>query len=244
MAKSLNSTFAARAHWGRLTVIEFARTARTAGGQTKPIWRFRCSCGAEVEKRAYDVVAGKTTSCGCAARDAKIEVQTRHGHAAKGALSLTYRSWRNMVTRGRNPNIECADRYSLRGIVVADEWLPGGDGLGFSRFLAHAGDRPTPAHTIDRIDNDLPYQPGNVRWSLSDQQANNRSSNVRIEHEGESLTVAQLAKRTGVKPSVIRDRIRLGWPVERLCSPRARAAFGTGRRSRPGVKPRHSQQPA
>jgi hypothetical protein len=143
-----------------------------------------------------------------------------------------------MLTRGRNPNILAAERYVLRGITVAAEWLPGGDDGGFSRFLAHVGDRPSAAHSIDRIDNDRPYEPGNVRWAVKTEQANNTCSNVLIEYEGASMTIAQAARAAGMKAQTIRDRIRLGWPADKLTAPRARAPFGLGRHSRPGVLPR------
>ena len=80
-----------------------------------------------------------------------------------------------MLTRARNPNIKCAARYVLRGITVASEWLPGGDGGGFDRFLAHVGLRPSERHSLDRIDNDAGYMPGNVRWATQAEQVRNRA---------------------------------------------------------------------
>lgn len=80
-----------------------------------------------------------------------------------------------MLTRARNPNIWCASRYVLRGITVAPEWLPGGDGHGYERFLAHVGPRPSEKHSLDRIDNDAGYVPGNVRWATQAEQVRNRA---------------------------------------------------------------------
>ena len=104
-----------------------------------------------------------------------VERSTRHGAAAGGVKTPEYRAWRHMLTRGRNPNATRADRYVLRGITVCDEWLPGGDGRGFDRFLAHVGNKPSPKHSLDRIDNDVGYRPGNVRWATQSEQMRNTS---------------------------------------------------------------------
>lgn len=198
-----------------MTPIEHVRDDRTSGGKKMPVWRFRCECGRETVARLYAVRSGATRSCGCA----RGKAQTRHGAAAGRQLTPEYRAWRCMLTRAKNPNIARADRYSLRGISVAPEWDSGGDGQGYARFLAHVGPKPGPDHSLDRIDNDRGYEPGNVRWATTRQQIINRSATVWIEKEGVRRTAKEWSALTGIRESVIVQRInKLGWSPDRAVS--------------------------
>lgn len=161
--------------FGRLIVLRHDHDHYTPGGKRKPKMLCLCDCGTEHVCGLYDMRAGKTTSCGCLGRELIARIKHLHGAAPKGAHTPEYRTWRNMLTRGRNPNIRNANRYVLRGITVAPEWLPGGDGKGFERFLAHVGAKPSPKHSLDRIDNEDGYRPGNVRWATHSEQMRNRS---------------------------------------------------------------------
>lgn len=237
MAKPISERFASKGKWGRLTPIEFVDFKTFPSGQRRARWRFKCDCGNEPIIDASAVASGNTKSCGCWATDVRAAAIT-HGAARTGAFAPTYRSWRNMLTRGRNPNINRAERYVLRGITVCDDWLPGVDGKGYERFLAYAGERPSPQHSIDRIDNDRGYEPGNVRWVVQSQQTRNQRRNKMVQYQGQLMTLVDAAEKSGIKYQVIRDRIRLGWPPEKWFLPRARAEFGLGKCSRPGVKPR------
>jgi hypothetical protein len=198
-----------------MTPIEHVRDDRTAGGKKMPVWRFRCECGSEKVARLYAVRSGATRSCGCA----RGKAQLRHGAAAGKALTPEYRAWRCMLTRAKNPNIARADRYSLRGIGVAAEWDSGGDGNGYERFLAHVGHKPGDDYSLDRIDNDKGYEPGNVRWATTREQITNRSATVWVEANGERRTIAEWSALTGIRQSVILQRInKLGWPSDRAVS--------------------------
>lgn len=238
MGKPIAIQFSEKRKWGRLTPIKFVRNDFTSGGQKRPIWLFRCDCGVDVETRAYSVISGTTLSCGCHAIDAGRAASTTHG-ATIGGHTPEYKTWRNMLTRGRNPNIDNAEHYVLKGVTVAEEWLPGGDGKGFERFLAHIGPKPSNEHSLDRIDNDSNYEPGNVRWASPKEQMANRSDNRLIPYKGEMVPLTVAARLEGMKPGVLRDRIfKLKWPEHRWFEGRARAEYGKGKHSRPGVKAR------
>lgn len=197
-----------------LALLARVRVEVTPSGQKKPVCSFRCTCGVEFEARLYDVNSGKTSSCGCA-----YSRPRSHGAAHKGSFTPEYRSYRNMLTRGRNPNHIHAHRYALRGIGVADEWLPGADGQGFARFFAHVGPRPSHRHSLDRIDNDRGYEPGNVRWASPIEQALNKSSTRWLTVNEETLPLTTWAHRKKLPPGVVRERIdKLGWSPERALS--------------------------
>lgn len=159
--------------FGRLVIGWLEYVHVTPGGKRKPMMACHCDCGGFHVASLYDIRSGRTSSCGCLHDE--VAQQARHGAARRKSHTPEYRAWRSMLTRGLNPNIKRADRYVMRGITVCDEWLPGGDGKGFERFLAHVGTKPSPKHSLDRINNDDGYRPGNVRWATAREQVLNRS---------------------------------------------------------------------
>ncbi|WP_157509585.1 hypothetical protein [Leifsonia sp. Root4] len=127
-----------------------------------------------------------------------------------------YNVWAEMKQRCANPRKHNYSRYGGRGVRVCARWLDS-----FAAFEADMGPRPD-GFTLDRIDNDGPYSPENCRWASMRDQARNKRSNRRLELDGESLTVADWATRTGVPSAVIRQRIdKHKWSVsDALMTPR------------------------
>jgi hypothetical protein len=100
--------------------------------------------------------------------------------------------------------------YGARGIGVSPLWVND-----YEAFRRYVGARPSPKHSLDRIDNDGNYEPGNVRWATTSQQARNRRSTRRLSAFGETLSVIEWSERFGVGESTIRLRLERGWVAER-----------------------------
>jgi hypothetical protein len=118
-----------------------------------------------------------------------------------------YVAWKDLLARCANPNNKYWPRYGGRGIECRF--------TSFEQFLAVIGCRPTPRHSVDRIDNNGHYEPGNVHWELPKPQARNKSTNHLITHDGRTQCVAAWAEDLGLNRQAIYDRLRLGWSVER-----------------------------
>lgn len=161
--------------FGRLIVMAAAGVSHD--GRT--LWRCKCDCGNEIVTRGKDLRQGKVNSCGCARREHCSErmkkINTKHGLRK----SRLYCVWRDMKVRVMNPNHKSYGRYGGRGITICEEWL---DYKRFYDWAMSSGYNPDAAFgecTLDRINNDGNYEPGNCRWVDLKVQANNRHKPVK-----------------------------------------------------------------
>jgi hypothetical protein len=180
----------------------------------------RCACGSERAFRVRYLREGRSRTCGCGiGRPGSVCVRT-HG----ASKTPEYRSWAAMHRRCLNPKHPCFGAYGRRGITICDRWL-----RNFPAFLEDMGPRP-PGTSLDRIDPNGPYSPGNCRWATLREQADNRRNQVWIEHAGQRKTIGQWACERGLARRCLEVRLASGWSV--------RAALETPvRRRRAGRAP-------
>jgi hypothetical protein len=146
----------------------------------------------------------------------------RHGMA----YSAEWRAWSKMKDRCANPTNNRYKHYGARGIGVCARWLK------FENFLADMGPKPSPAHTIERKDVDLGYEPGNCVWVHKSRQALNRTDTLRITVNGVTKALMDWAREIGLKSSTVHMRIdKYGWdPVVAATTPaRKHKTYGTSK---------------
>lgn len=186
--------------FGRLRVLQ--RSGATHGYTA---WLCRCECGRTLIVESRHLVRGGTRSCGCYSAELNRIRPVVHGQSA----SREYHAWESAKQRCSNPKNPNYQNYGERGIRMCDRWINS-----FEAFIADMGLCPH-GNSLDRLDNDGPYAPGNCRWATSAVQANNKRSNRVLNVGGERMTVSTAARRVGMRPNKVVQRLRLGWSSER-----------------------------
>jgi hypothetical protein len=185
---------------------------RTSDNHSRSYWTCRCDCGNMTTVERSSLVAGATKSCGCLLRETVKNRMTTHGHASDYRVTPEYKCWRGIKQRCLNKNDRKFALYGGRGISICDRWKNS-----FEHFLEDVGFRPTPGHSIDRINTNGNYEPTNCRWATISEQNNNMNSNRFVEFRGQSKTITQWSRIVGIRAGLINYRIRAGWsPDEAL----------------------------
>lgn len=146
--------------FGRLLVTRLV--GMDSGGRT--LWECKCDCGTLKIFRVGNLGShpNQTRSCGCLSR----EIHHRHGEASRGNQSAEYKTYCAAITRCTNGKQDNFPRYGGCGVKFLFR--------SFTEFLAAVGRKPTPKHSLDRINPYGNYEPGNVRWATAKEQASNR----------------------------------------------------------------------
>lgn len=184
--------------FGKLTVLALKGVHRR-----NAYWECRCECGNLVDVKGESIRSGHTASCGCLQKEWASKPKT-HG-LTKHPL---FKTWALMLQRCNNPKSKDYGNYGGRGIGVCDEWL------NIHRFIADMGSKP-PGKTLDRIDNNKGYDKDNCRWATYAEQCFNKRITLKFNVNGESLTLKDMAEKSGIPVDTIRLRISRGFDAER-----------------------------
>jgi hypothetical protein len=193
--------------FGRLTVLYRAAASPTRRGA---YWTCRCNCGSETTIKGGALVTGNTKSCGCLGRENLAALPTlRSTH--DGSSDPEYWAWHAMKQRCEDRGHPSYENYGARGITVDPRWS-----ASYEAFIADVGHRPSPQHSLDRINNNCGYEPGNVRWATKKEQQNNRRVSVSITHDGRTDSISGWSESLGISRRTLQSRHANGWSDERI----------------------------
>ncbi len=149
-------------------------------------------------------------------RHAKKAIKHGQGSGKLKPLSLTYKTWQQMKDRCSNPQNPGYHKYGGRGILVCPAWMNS-----FTEFWKDMGDRQSVEYSIERINNDGNYEPGNCRWATRIEQARNTRRNIIVTIEGRTQCLKDWAREFGISYGTVTSRIRIyGYsPIEALTRP-------------------------
>jgi hypothetical protein len=168
------------------------------------------------------VKSGASTNCGCLS----VRGRAKHGQAGGGGstnCTKIYTAWRNIKQRCYNATNDHYHLYGARGITMSREFLED-----FAAFYIELGEPPNNYMSIDRIDNNLGYIKGNLRWATLTEQARNRRTNRLLTYKGETKTVTEWCEIKGLPKNVVFARLNtLGWAVAKALETEVRPDIRT-----------------
>lgn len=203
--------------FGRLLVLREAERPPHLKGRSA-YWECLCDCGNKTTVSGNSLSKGDTKSCGCWHKECATQ---QAANTKKHGLvnSPEYKAYCGMKYRCYNKKASNWASYGGRGITVCDRWRES-----FEAFYEDMGARPSPKHSLDRIDNNGPYSPDNCRWATNEQQSNNRrhprphTDHPRYTYNGKTQTLSEWARELNIQRNILQHRIKRGWSIERAFS--------------------------
>lgn len=194
-----------------------------SNGKNSKRWHYvcKCDCGKIVHPHVAKFSKGQAKSCGCQGKIAAANASTKHGLYRKTNTEETLViGWLTcMWGRCYNPQNAAYSRYGGRGIKICKRWniKKIGHAQAVKNFIHDMGHRPK-GMTLDRKDNNRGYAKWNTRWATNHKQSQNRRHIRKISYMGESMTLAQWARKLDLSYDGLRARINRGWTVEKTLS--------------------------
>lgn len=198
--------------FGMLVAKRFSH--RTETKSKHYFWECLCDCGRVVAIDAGNLKSGNSKSCGCDKGRRISAAKTVHGHTSGGVETAEFTAWASMLQRCGDPNSKDFRNYGGRGIAVCLEWAGS-----FQIFLRDMGSKPSPEHSIERVDVEQGYSAENCIWATRSQQARNRRDKVTVILDGENCSLADVCEARGLPYHTIWQRMRrLNWSPEKALS--------------------------
>ena len=174
----------------------------------KSLWEMLCDCGKTVVQNASEMQKQKkrgiTASCGCMRRSTIGQKNTSHGMSHHPGYSV----WRAMLDRCGLSTHHAFYNYGARGITVCEKWQQG-----FDAFWQDMGPSYTRGLTLERLDNNAGYYPGNCAWRTRKQQSNNQRRNRVLDTPSGQMTLSQASEEFGIGKTTLTYRLDQGWPL-------------------------------
>jgi len=200
-------------HFGRWLVID--RSERPEGYRHRGSWMLcRCDCGIVRPVKSNSLRMGRSQSCGCAGKEHAPKGDKHHafihGHTMNGKRSKEWIAWNAMIRRCRYPSMQDYPCYGGRGISVCRRWA-----TSFEKFLEDVGYAPGPEYSLDRINNNGNYKPGNTHWATAQEQMRNSRTVRLITYDRRTMTIGDWAEETGLNRQTIQMRLdEYGWSIQ------------------------------
>lgn len=189
--------------FGKLVIVSEAEPYQSAKRILRRV-NCVCDCGKTTTVHLYTLKPWRNSSCGCG----KNKWPTTH----KMTKTRTYRVWWGVRCRGLG--LYARKDYADKGITVCERWLT------FENFLADMGERPKGRMTIERVDNSKGYSPENCVWAGYDVQARNKCNNRKLDIDGVSKCITDVARDSGMNLGTLAHRIKMGATVaEAIANP-------------------------
>ena len=164
-------------------------------------WICVCDCGNTKTVTSDDLKQKKVLSCGCLKKELDKTRKLKHGNSK----TKIYNCWIGMIDRCTNPENSRYPSYGGRGIRVCERWMT------LENFIEDMSPRPDGKVSIERIDNNKGYYPDNCKWATDSEQQSNKRNSCKYFFDGESLTVAEIARRVGINKGTLNSRLKSGW---------------------------------
>lgn len=186
--------------FGKLFILGFCGIIHFNSGGSHRYWLAQCDCGNYLVTSIAGLRKGETQSCGCSHKEHHYQ---KHGESTRTRMSPEYMAYHAAKGRALNPNAKNAHNYIGRGIEFRF--------TSFEEFLEHVGRKPTPQHSLERINNDGHYEIGNVRWATQTEQMRNQRTNIMLTINGQTQCAMDWSAISPVGVQVVYQRIRSGW---------------------------------
>lgn len=198
--------------FGALVVVKRAGSIRQGGKNKYAAWLCRCDCGQEVVVSGQRLRRGQQKTC---ARNGHRWNSVKPGVA--GLNPLEYRAWLKMHARCKDVRRHNYKNYGGRGIKVCERWAK------FENFFQDMGSKPTPQHTLERIDNNGFYELTNCRWATRAEQARNTTRSVFVLYGGKPVLLVDICKQFNISIGVVYGRLKRNWGLDEALTKPVRA---------------------